>query len=175
MLHELWTTKLLLMHASYWNLNIMWTSFNNLKKRFLAVVTLLSYLVHAEEIICSISLDYSSIYDLEVARHVQGIFSNTTSASTPIQMIGVETAGALKHYRGRCRCPPRYGIWGQCCRQPLLLVDLQKSLSCENSVPILDLQRFIWGYGLYCYRNLSIHVTGVLGCVYRRKTRRHWT
>ena len=29
-------------------------------------------------------------------------------------MIGVETAGALKNIIGRCWCPPRYGIWGQC-------------------------------------------------------------
>ncbi len=69
-----------------------------MKKRFLgnSYIVVVSGPSHAEEtIVRDITLITAASKDLEVARYVWAHFSNTI-ASTPIDVIALETAGALK-------------------------------------------------------------------------------
>lgn len=72
---------------------------------------------HAEEtIVRDITLITAASRDLEAAKYVQALFSNHYfRLYTNSDVIGVETAGALKkYYRCRRRCSPRLRLWGQC-------------------------------------------------------------
>ena len=85
---------------------------------------------HAEEtIVRDITLITAASKDLEAARYVQGIFSNSYfRLYTNSDVIGVETAGALKNIIA-VGAGALHGMgYGTMLRQPLLLVALRKLL-----------------------------------------------